>query len=189
MKNDDRGNVFSEFTYNWYNLLLSLLKNEGYITCGYDDWAEHEKCVILRHDVDQSLHAAECMAKLEYDAGVKSTYFVLVSSDFYNVFSSENRNLIQKIISYGHSIGLHFDETVYPQNDKKQDEMPALIKKEAEILEQVIQSPVTSVSMHRPSRDTLEADIVIPNMVNSYSHTFFMILNIYLILGGTGVSR
>lgn len=159
-----------EFTFDWYLQLLSLLKKKGYLICGYDGWIEYDKCVILRHDVDNSLEAAVRFAELEKEAEVKSTYFVLVTSDFYNVFSGSNQKLVRKIISYGHSVGLHFDETAYTGGI---DYMAQMIKKEAGMLETVTGVPVISVSMHRPSRRTLEADMAIQGMINSYSHTFF----------------
>ena len=82
----------------------------------------------------------------------RSTYFVLLSSDFYNVFSRKGRLLMRRISSMGHEIGLHFDEMQYPD---------------------AAGCPVTAVSMHRPSRAVLQADLEIPGMVNSYSRTFF----------------
>ena len=162
-----------EFTYGWYLCLLSLLKEKGYVTCSYDDWAEYERCAILRHDVDNSLEAAGRFAELENAAGVKSTYFVLVTSDFYNVFSDKNKELVRKIISHGHSVGLHFDETAYPECRGKRDKIISLIKTEAGMLETVTELPVTSVSMHRPSKEILEMDLAVPGMVNSYSNIFF----------------
>ena len=47
------------------------------------------------------------------------------------------------------------------------------VKNEISLLEQIIEHPVTSVSMHRPSQNTLDANINIPNVINSYSHIFF----------------
>lgn len=162
-----------EFTYDWYLCLLALLNKKGYAVCSYDDWAEYERCAILRHDVDNSLEAAERFAELENVIGIKSTYFVLVTSDLYNIFSEKNRGLLRKIILHGHSVGLHFDETVYPECRGKADKIISLIKTEAGMLETVTELPVTSVSMHRPSREILEMDMAVPGMVNSYSDVFF----------------
>jgi hypothetical protein len=47
------------------------------------------------------------------------------------------------------------------------------IQKEIHLLEQIIEQPVREISMHRPSETTLEADLVIPDVVNSYSQLFF----------------
>ena len=41
------------------------------------------------------------------------------------------------------------------------------------MLSALLGTPVTSVSMHRPSQATLDADLQIPGMINSYGQTFF----------------
>ena len=47
------------------------------------------------------------------------------------------------------------------------------IIREAETLSMILGFPVKSVSMHRPSRETLDADYHIPGLVNSYGRLFF----------------
>lgn len=47
-----------------------------------------------------------------------------------------------------------------------------LIVCEAGILADICGCPITTVSMHRPSKATLEEDLKIPDMVNSYGQTF-----------------
>ena len=47
------------------------------------------------------------------------------------------------------------------------------IQKEAELLEKIIDEPVKTVSMHRPSKNTLDSNLEIPGLVNSYSKEFF----------------
>ena len=85
------------FTYNGYLGLLNLLKENGYSIGDYNDCKKHERCVILRHDVDTDLQKASKMAELEYRNGIKSTYFVLLTSNFYNVCSQKNRKILKEI--------------------------------------------------------------------------------------------
>lgn len=47
------------------------------------------------------------------------------------------------------------------------------IQRERQILEMSLEMPIQTVSMHRPSRWTLEQNIHIPGMINSYENTFF----------------
>lgn len=105
--------------------------------------------------------------------GIKSTYFVLLTSDFYNVFSRKNTDCLKQIISLGHDIGLHFDELNYPDIVGDKDKIIKAIIKEAEILSEVIQMPVKTVSMHRPSKAILESNLEIPKIINSYSKVYF----------------
>lgn len=102
---------------------------------------------------------------------MSSTYFVLLTSDFYNVASKGSLEKLRIIQSMGHELGLHFDEKAYPEGTP--EETVARILHEREILSSVLETAVTAVSMHRPSKATLEADLKIPSMVNSYGQTFF----------------
>lgn len=160
------------FTYHSYcNFLLSLQKH-GYSIKNYHDWTSIEKCVILRHDIDNDIEKAYRFAQLEADMEVTSTYFVLVTSDFYNIFSLKNEKLLKGILHLGHHIGLHFDELGY-LNLKSPDDVLEKIQKETSILEKAIENEVSVVSMHRPSKMILESNLSIPGMINSYSQTFF----------------
>ena len=103
-----------EFSFTGYGALLDLLKTNNYSFSDYHSWHDKEKPVILRHDLDYDISRAVSIAKIEHREGVKSTYFVLTTTDFYNVFSMENNKLLEELINLGHEIGLHFDEARYP---------------------------------------------------------------------------
>lgn len=111
------------------------------------------------------------MAQLENALGVKSTYFVLLTSEFYNVAAKKNRELLKKIYSLGHEIGLHFDEAGYENSSI--DTLVAMALKEREILQNLLGISIIAISMHRPSKIILEKDVQFPSMVNSYSNVFF----------------
>ena len=160
------------FTYEAYKRLLCSLRDHGYEICGYDDWQDKKRCVILRHDIDNDIEKALYLAGVEHEMGVKSTYFVLVSSDFYIVFSAANGSRLRELSSLGHAIGLHFDEVRYPEIKEPEDAC-VLIEKEARILSEAAGTPVTTVSMHRPSKMMLGADLKIPGIINSYGQTYF----------------
>ena len=159
-----------EFTYHAYRELIRLLKDGGYVFTDYHTYADHPKCVIMRHDIDNDLEQAAKMAEIEYAEGIRSTYFMLLRTDFYNPASAKSQKLIQKILSCGHEIGLHFDEVAYEQEDM---DVAAAVKAEADILSGICGCDITTVSMHRPSRKTLEANLQIPGYINSYGKTFF----------------
>jgi len=160
-----------DFTYDRYSYLVGLLRRHGYQFAGYDDEERFARVVIMRHDVDFCLHKALAMAELEFELGVKATYFVLVSTDFYNVFSATSYAVLKRIIELGHEVGLHFDEQRYP--GASIDEVQEAIGREAGILTAAQGCTVRSVSMHRPSREMLQSNMQIPGLVNSYSKRFF----------------
>ena len=157
------------FTYDGYRELVKTLKKNRYEITDYHDWKQYPKCAILRHDIDNSIEKALTLARIENELGAKSTYFVLLSSDFYNPASPQSLKGLRQIQACGHEIGLHYDELAYDENVN----IPSAIFREARILSDIIEAPVTTISMHRPSQKSISADYVFPGFVNSYSSIFF----------------
>lgn len=162
-----------KFSYSGYRELLRLLNDNKYSIVSYIDWKEKNNCIILRHDIDNDLKKAVNLAELENHENVQSTYFALISSDFYNVFSLSAKQQLNRIIEMGHNIGLHFDEVQYPELTGNLEALKEKIIEECQILEKAIDHPVKVVSMHRPSQLMLDADLQIPGIINSYGMTFF----------------
>ena len=160
-----------QFTYKAYCGLLKTLQDCGYQICNYHNYELTSRCAILRHDIDNSLEKAMEFAVLEEQAGVASTYFVLLTSDFYNVASRGSLEKLHSIQKMGHEVGLHFDEKTYSACTA--EETVQHILHEKKILSEILETEVTTVSMHRPSKATLDANLQIPGMVNSYGKTFF----------------
>ncbi len=158
------------FTYRDYRALIGLLRDNGYAFSSYVNYPGTGKCVILRHDIDYSLEQAVKLARLEKELGVRSTYFVLLSSDFYNPASSSSYRNLHELLDLGHNIGLHFDETAY---DYDRFGIDYYIRKEARILSDLIDVNISSFSLHRPNRFTIETQIRIPGLINSYGEEFF----------------
>lgn len=170
------------FTYDSYRHLICLLREHNYNLTDYYNYEEVQHPCILRHDIDQSPVRALQLAKVETEMDVCSTYFVLLTSDFYNVFSAKNRALLREIASMGHTIGLHFDEVTYFDSatagpalppEEHAEKLIGLIKTEAEMLSNALDLKIDAVSMHRPSKFCLESDLKIPGIINSYGQKFF----------------
>lgn len=159
-----------DFTYKWYINLIDLLKKKSYQFTNYIDYKTINKPVIFRHDVDNSIEKALQIAKIENGNDIKSTFFVLLSSNFYNIFSKKSNALLREIKSLGHIIGLHFDEKAYEINSK--EELEQYVEYERNVLEGVLEIDIDVVSMHRPSKWILENDIQFENVINSYSKEF-----------------
>lgn len=165
-----------KFTYDEYGRLLGYLVEKGYSIAGYDNYEMSDKSVILRHDIDISMDKAVQMARFEsLLGGIKSTYFILISSDFYNVFSKKTHESIYEIKRCGHTIGLHFDEKKYFGKEYvwSKEEVLEKILYEKQLAEKMIGDKINVVSMHTPSEETLNGDLRIPQMINSYSQEFF----------------
>ena len=177
-----------DFTYKSYEELIKTLRENNYTMCGYNNH-NYDKCAILRHDVDQSTDKASKLASIECNLGVKSTYFFLLSSDFYNIASKKNYEAIHRIKAMGHEIGLHFDEMKYNTQNldthytydihgtryirNPHGKIVDLVEKEIRIMSDILGVEILTVSMHRPSNETLVADYRFEKAVNTYSKTFF----------------
>ena len=160
-----------EFTYKAYQKLIVKLKEKGYKSCFYDEVDFFEKTVILRHDIDFSPKKALEIAKIEYELGVKSTFFVLLSSEFYNIFSKSVSKALNEIVDMGHQVGLHFDEKRY--NKSSIEDITKKIYSELNILKMALNRSSDIISMHRPSKLMLKENITFNGAINSYSKKFF----------------
>ena len=157
-----------QFTYRSYERLMSLLKHYGYGLKLYGEDSEEAYSCILRHDVDMDLEKALKMAQLEAQLDVRSTYFILVSSDLYNISSKRSSELLQEIVRCGHSIGLHYDEKRYLDGIKEE-----FVRQEISVLEKSAGCKVSALSMHRPSLETLNHEYQFEGLENSYSDKYF----------------
>ncbi len=144
-----------EYTYSAYRDLIKSLKINGYNPIRFRDVSEDiEYPAIIRHDVDMDLSEAVKLAKIEKEEGIKATYFVLLTSEYYNLISGENLKNAKMLIELGHEIGLHFDITAYNE-DMAVDEIGEAIKKELGWLERILEIKVKSISWHIPRLDLL----------------------------------
>lgn len=162
------------FTFEWYGDLVDRLLNKKFSFCGFNDCDAYEKCVIMRHDIDSSVTKALELASLENEKGIGSTYFFLLNTEFYNVGAKDSREMIRQIHKMGHSIGLHFDETIYPAADTSDDEkFEKIVMRERDMLSAILDIEVDAVSMHRPSKGFLDRNMRFKEIVNAYQQRFF----------------
>ena len=105
--------------------------------------------IFLRHDVDVSIDKALKLAEMESNRKIKATYYILLTSPFYNALSPENIQKIKMIKELGHGIGLHYDLSV------KDKMTPEDVKNEIMIqygllLHHLDHLPSASVTFHKP---------------------------------------
>jgi hypothetical protein len=109
---------------------------------------EADTVFLLRHDVDISIKKAVEMAEVEAEKSLHSTYYILLTSPFYNTFSTDNIQRIKTIRELGMGIGLHYDPSVCDLNN---DRMTGDIVQQLRLLETYIgKLEGLSVTFHRP---------------------------------------
>jgi len=161
------------FTLAHYAGICSMIGAYGYQTAFFDEvagLAEEERVVLLRHDIDQSLEQALRVARIEHEHGLRSTFFVWLTSPFYNVLDPAQSAIVRELVALGHQVGLHFDETAYAPEPC--DELSAPVSREADILSDLLGLAVRVVSLHRPSERVLRGDVRLPGLSNTYEARF-----------------
>jgi hypothetical protein len=157
-----------EFSPTGYAQLLQSIRDHGYQTVTFNDLnnrAPGIKYFLLRHDVDVNLDYAHEMAKREADFGVRSTYFVMLRSPFYNLWSRIASQLLREIAKMGHAIGLHFDAAFSQGPEKTRAEWIAF---EAETLSALANTEVKAFSLHQPTPEAIDQRLQINGMINTY---------------------
>ncbi len=159
-----------DFTHAGYRALLAALQDRDYEAVGYDEALPEARHLILRHDLDMSLQAAEPIAEIEHELGVRAHYFVLVRTEMYNPFSARARASLEKISGLGHAIGLHLDASLCANDPTALDEAA---ERECRVLEDATRAPVRFISFHRPAEALLGYDKPLAGRRHAYEPRFF----------------
>jgi hypothetical protein len=158
------------FSITAYGDLLAALIERGYRVVSYAEASPSEQHLILRHDVDFDLDAALRMAEMEAERGLVSNYFVLLRTEFYNIFSRKGTNALQHLAALGHDVGLHFDPAFHDAEDA---DLHRAATAECDLLATVTGKPVKTFSLHRPPRNLLANSLEIPGRINAYAGRYF----------------
>lgn len=164
-----------DFTHRAYCELLEYIKGLGRRIIPFRDIPllheapEGVPYVILRHDVDFSVSKAEEIAELDHQAGVQSTFFVLLTTPYYNPLDEANLKILSRIIAMGHEIGLHYDCSGF--DALAFDEQYRRIQTLAACLGSHLGIEVRALAQHKPAASAVHPDF--PGYVDSYSPAFF----------------
>ncbi|MER2515708.1 MAG: hypothetical protein ABTR92_04750 [Candidatus Accumulibacter phosphatis] len=117
--------VFSDGRVASYRLLLQALLDAGLAPVLHREYAaksDMKSILLLRHDVDSDLDAAVNMASIEFQMGVRATYFLLPPGDYGHKSNYYGRiafgrvwhsrkllTAVRRLLGYGHEVGLHND--------------------------------------------------------------------------------
>jgi len=132
----------SDFTLEAYAALLEKAAAR-YTFVQYGKEATGDGKALWRHDIDFSPHRALAMAEIEGNYGLCVTYFVQVTSPFYNVFEPAITKILQRISELGHRIGLHFEAGDNSTKDQ--------LSFEAKTLSEILGVYVEVFSLHNPT--------------------------------------
>jgi hypothetical protein len=142
--------MLSRFSRELYVDFLNRAKALGFSFIRFQDFLQGgpalpRRYIVLRHDIDFAPGYSLEMAELEHEAGVASTFFVLMDGQFYNPLQSEIIRQIRQIHSLGHEIGLHFAVSSAVEVDIGKE-----VAFRLEVLSAVAGVTVRSFSQHDP---------------------------------------
>ncbi|MEP6811473.1 MAG: NAD-dependent epimerase/dehydratase family protein [Actinomycetota bacterium] len=137
------------FSPNGYRMLLQAGLDGGYAFLAFDGYATSgaERVCLIRHDVDSDPGAAMTLARIEGELGVRATYFFMLRSPTYNLFSRATHKLVREIVGLGHWLGLHYDPGFRPGGGRTHTDQ---IEVERRVLEEMFATTVGSVAFHQP---------------------------------------
>ncbi len=163
---------FDYFTIENYEKLIYLARNKGFqFILHKDEFNNDRKDIIWRHDVEFSPDIALTMAEIEFQAGVKTTYFFQLHCDYYNTLSSYYTNILKKIKNLGHHIGLHFDSHYY--NIHSEPELERFITLDKAYFENVFNFELDTFSFHNTNKFILGCEKnKYGGLINVYSNFF-----------------
>jgi len=142
--------MLDRFDYASYRSLLAwLLEQNRNLLFTEVEPEDDGRYFLLRHDVDYSPAAALRMAEIEQKVGCRATYFVLLSSPFYNLLSEQHRAFPRRLVELGHDVGLHYDLGVLGTGEPSTQVQ--LLELQADLLGMLSGAPVEAISMHNPS--------------------------------------
>lgn len=161
-----------DFTLEHYREILAALKSRHEILSFRDasqlgsDLLKLDRFVLMRHDVEFSLPAALRLARLDHEAGIRSTFFLLFSSD-YNIFEPEGAAIVGQILDLGHDIGLHYDLQAY---DRIGADPAEVARRQIGLMESYWQTKIYAMSCHMPMRTG--RTLALPGILDVYDPLF-----------------
>ena len=136
-----------DFTLNKYKNFCEALLSTGKEIYTLKDYLSKEvekydkKIILLRHDVDIFPKRALKMAQIEKNLGIRSSYY------FRNRRHVFNKDIMNKIRSFGHEIGYHYENLA----DAKGDYTKSIESFRKNLLKFNSISKIHTVSMHGSS--------------------------------------
>lgn len=163
---------FDDFTFENYRKLIQLAKAKGFqFILHKDEFVSERKDIIWRHDVEFEPDYALRMAQIEYEEGVKATFFFQLHSTYYNMVDPHYREVFHQIKDLGHCVGLHFDSAYWGITDESQLNDYIILDKQ--YLEKNMGVAIDTFSFHNTTPFTQSClEYRYGGLINSYASFF-----------------
>ena len=135
-----------DFTLTKYRELCDTISNSIYTPMTVDGYltrkGEHDRIIILRHDVDLRPKHALWIAEIEKEYGLRSTYYFRMTEQVFQ------RDIIEQIRSLGHEIGYHYEVLDTAKGDF--EKAIKIFEEELEVFRKICD--IQTICMHGNSR-------------------------------------
>ena len=149
-----------------YEAFLGMFQKKGYaIEPLISGELSANGVIYLRHDIDFDVELALEMARIEARLGVRATYFMMLTSDSYNLFSAKNAACVEEIKALGHKISIHFDPVRY-------EDFETGLSQEIASFQVFFKSEIDLISLHRPNDFFLSHDEAIIGIEHTYQSKY-----------------
>lgn len=164
---NDHREDFTEESYR--DLLIAAAGRRRF--AGFQEAHAETAIALWRHDVDCSPQRALALARIESGVGVQSTFFFMLTSEFYNVLEPANAGIVRSIASMGHWIGIHFDPAAHAAAMDGAFDLAERLEADAHCFRRVLGVEPVAFSFHNPDvGDWLKLEEERVNgLVNAYS--------------------
>jgi len=146
---------FDDFTLDNYRNLLKIAKKR-FRFCDYTEYVDYPNFALWRHDIDASVDYSLKLAEMEFEEGVKATYFVWLHSIYYSPFEKNTQIKLKQIEALGHDMGIHLDTHFYGVTS--QQDLELALEKEIYMFRNVLGFEPKSFSYHNPTPEVLKFD-------------------------------
>lgn len=154
MKPIKRSSPDDDFSFDHYRSIIEQITH-SHKTLSFKDAnqlgrkiLEIDKFVIMRHDIEFSLEGALALAEIDHSLGVRSTFFLLCTSD-YNIFEESGARIVRKILELGHDIGLHYDIALF---EEMEVDFSQAAQSMVSLMEMFWSTKIFAMSSHLPMR-------------------------------------
>jgi hypothetical protein len=138
-----------DFTIEIYKQLLKSFLDQSFQLIPFKEYFNQpsQKFIILRHDVDARKLNSLLFATIQYDLGIKGTYY------FRAVPQSFDEQIILRIAAMGHEIGYHYENLITSNGnvDQAYEEFCVNLEKFRKLY------PVTTICMHGSPKSRLDS--------------------------------
>ncbi len=162
------------FHEDYRNTIKNYLENDYFVgSFNQIDNSDHDKYLILRHDIDNDIDKALEFAIIENELGVSSSYFFRVNARYYNLLNPKNIEIVKNIENLNHEIGIHLEFNIIDEY-----KLETLVKNLLNTLNINLAKKIETYSLHEPSRVDFEVTHkeicdIFGLMRGSYENRFF----------------